>query len=188
MAEPLKVIDIASATIHTVDEGTSVRQAALLMREKGIGAVVVARGGSPFGILTERDVLEKVVAEGLLPDQTLSKEIMTHPLITISAGASLGEASDLMVRERIRRLVVTDEQNVVGFLTQRDILEAYWTCAFCHKRISSEPVGGKDGVPIECPCGARYHGPCAGQVLTCIECSTKLFEIEYPEPEDTMAG
>ena len=175
--------------IFTVDEETSVRDATVVMRQKDVGAVVVTRGGSLFGMLTERDVLRKVVAEGRNPDEAKAKEIMAHPLITIEAGASLGEATDMMVRNNIRRLVVTEQDRIIGIFTQRDILTAYWICAFCRNRISLEASESKkDSEAVECSCGARYHQQCAALVVTCLECSTKLVEIEYPEPEDTLPG
>jgi len=121
-----KVRDVMNRKLISVDVKASVRDAVNRMIEKDIGSVVVTREGKPVGILTERDVLKKVISTRRGPmDPSLIKaeDVMTTPLITIDAEASLGEASMLMVKNNIRRLLVTEDGNIVGIFTNKDLLK-----------------------------------------------------------------
>ena len=99
-----------------VDAAQSVSEAAKLMDEHLASAVLVRDSGLVKGIVTERDILRKVVASKRNPDATTVAEIMSSPLITIDENSSLYEASELMDRENIRRVVVVNAGAIVGIV------------------------------------------------------------------------
>src|SRR3989337_3932821 len=76
-------------TIVSIDSKAKAKDAARLMVEKRIGSLVANREGLPFGIITERDMMEKIVAQGIDPAKVTVAEIMTVPLATVDASASL---------------------------------------------------------------------------------------------------
>jgi len=99
----------------------SVSKAAAIMDEKLIGSVLVEEKGKAIGIMTERDILRKVVAKGKNPDYLTVKEIMNSPLITINADEDITEASRKMCEKRIRRLIVVENGKIVGKVTANSI-------------------------------------------------------------------
>lgn len=119
-----RVEDIANKNIISVDENQSVYDAVTLMVTESIGAIVVTSMRQPVGIITERDLAKKMILKGLDPKSVIAKELMSSPLVTIDASASLGEAAILMQEKRIRRLLVQKGGEVVGIFTQRDLEKA----------------------------------------------------------------
>lgn len=89
-----------------------------------IGAVIVEMGGKPVGIITEKDILNRVIRAGKNPALTYAHEVMSKPLITIEADKTLSEALKLMRDNKIRRLAVTKRGMLVGILTERRIIDA----------------------------------------------------------------
>ena len=94
-----------------------------IMIEENIGAVVVADEGRPIGIVTERDVFERVVRPHWDFETTIVRDVMSKPLITIESKRSIGEALELLLKHKIRRLVVTEDGNLIGLTTERRLLE-----------------------------------------------------------------
>ena len=109
-------------TIVSIDAKAKVKDAARLMVEKGIGSLIANRDGLPFGIVTERDLMEKIAAEGVDPTKMTVSEVMTAPLTTVDAGSSIIDAARRMVEKRVKRLVVTDQEKIVGIVTQTDLV------------------------------------------------------------------
>jgi signal-transduction protein with cAMP-binding, CBS, and nucleotidyltransferase domain len=109
-------------TIVSIDSKAKVKDAARLMVEKGIGSLIANRDGLPFGIVTERDLMEKIAAEGVDPTKMTVSEVMTAPLTTVEAGSSVIDAARRMVEKRVKRLVVTDQDKIVGIVTQTDLV------------------------------------------------------------------
>lgn len=105
-----------------IGEDESVRLAALAMHKVGATEAIVMRGKTPAGIITERDVLYKVVAEGLVPDKVRSREVMSSPLETIDESSNVGEAISKMSKLGLRRLVVTRGGELVGLVTQKAVV------------------------------------------------------------------
>lgn len=104
-----------------MEEAASVHDAIFQMVEHNIGSVVVTSGVQPKGIITERDLMRKVILQGMDVRKALAREIMSAPLITIDADAHIGEAATLMFEKKIRRLLVTKKGAVIGIFTQRDL-------------------------------------------------------------------
>lgn len=89
-----------------------------------IGAVIVADGNKHYGLITERDILEKVVKTSKNPTKTFAKEIMSSPLETIEYNKSLVDVLKIMRDKKIRRLAATQKGKVIGIVTERRILAA----------------------------------------------------------------
>jgi len=109
-------------TIVSIDSKAKVKDAARLMVEKGIGSLIANRDGLPFGIVTERDLMEKIAAEGVDPTKMTVSEVMTAPLTTVDANSNIIDAARRMVEKRVKRLVVTDQDKIVGIVTQTDLV------------------------------------------------------------------
>jgi CBS domain-containing protein len=94
------------------------------MIKKGVSAVVIADGGRPEGIFTERDVLKRVATINIDKQRTPVKEVMTAPLITMPATALIGDALAEMYRRDIRNMPVRgDNQELVGLVSMSDVLQ-----------------------------------------------------------------
>jgi len=111
-------------TIISIDSRAKAREAARLMVDKGIGSLVANRDGLPFGMVTERDMVEKIVATGTDPSKTTVGEIMIAPLVTIDAGAPLIDAARRMVEKQVKRLVVTEHDRIIGIVSQTDLIQS----------------------------------------------------------------
>lgn len=119
------VSDVMEKDVVTIDYNSSVEEAAKLMAKEGIAAVVIVREGTAIGIITERDIVSRVVAEELDPRKVIVRDIMSTPLITIKPDAKLKDAAKMMSEYGIRRLVVVDDnESLVGIITTADIARA----------------------------------------------------------------
>jgi CBS domain-containing protein len=117
------VKDVMSSPVVTLDEGATSNEVANLMDENELGCVIVTnKTGKPVGIITERDLVIRVLAQNLKPDAVKAKEIMTSPLVTIEPEATISEAARRMSRLNIRRLGVIYKGNLVGIVSSKDIL------------------------------------------------------------------
>ena len=96
---------------------------AYMMIKENIGAVIVVEKDRPVGIITEKDILDRVVTPGKDVYKTLAKDVMSMPVITIEASSLLKEALELIKKKKIRRLVVIEEGSIVGLVTERRLLE-----------------------------------------------------------------
>ena len=106
----------------TVDEDSPVREAARMMSEANIGDVLVSRSdGSICGIVTDRDLAIKVVAEGADPNTMTVREVCTHTLESVQSGDPVGKAVSVMREKAIRRLPVIDDGALVGIVTIGDL-------------------------------------------------------------------
>jgi signal-transduction protein with cAMP-binding, CBS, and nucleotidyltransferase domain len=101
----------------------SVAKAAKAMCVEEVGSVIILERSQPIGIVTEEDITCKVVAKDLKPSTVQVKEIMSTPLITVSAEKTVGDAAHMMVKHKVRRLPVIDaKKKVIGIVTVRDLL------------------------------------------------------------------
>lgn len=121
---PSVVADIMSSPVVTIDGGANVRDAALLMTEKRIGSIIITERGRPVGIVTERDMLERIVSFCRDPCESKMKEIMSTPLITVPKEMSVLEAMRKMREQDIGRLLVMDDDAMLGILSEKDIIRA----------------------------------------------------------------
>jgi signal-transduction protein with cAMP-binding, CBS, and nucleotidyltransferase domain len=117
------VEDLADENVIVLDESTCVGVAAREMKNKGVSSLLVGKDNSHVvGIVTEKDILYRVVAENKGPFKATLKEIMSSPLVTIDASATVKNAVTLMRKNAIRRLPVVRKDQVIGILTLRSII------------------------------------------------------------------
>jgi CBS domain-containing protein len=113
-----------SRDVVTCDADESLVAVAAVMRSRNISSVVVKDGGIPTGIVTDRDLRNKVVARGVDPTTLTARDIMNAPLITVDEQEFLFEALYLMSKHAIHRVCVLDaERHLVGIITDSDILK-----------------------------------------------------------------
>jgi len=117
------VKDVMSSPVVTLDEDATSNKVANLIDKNKLGCVIVTnKKGQPVGIITERDLVIRVLAKNLKPDAVKAKEIMTSPLVTIEPDVTVSEAARRMSRLNIRRLGVTYKGNLVGLVSSKDII------------------------------------------------------------------
>ena len=109
--------------IISIDSKAKVKDAALLMVEKKIGSLIVNRNGLPFGMVTERDMTREIVAQALDASKVSVGDIMSVPLVTVEASASIVEAARKMVEKKVKRLAVTRENKITGIVSQTDLVQ-----------------------------------------------------------------
>ena len=116
------VKEIMTEFVQTIPENSSVSEASQIMAKLGMGSIVVTQRGQPVGILTERDIVIKVVSQDLKPSKVLVNEIMSKPIISIEPNEIIVEAALMMSIYKIRRLVVVGRDgNLTGIVTATDI-------------------------------------------------------------------
>jgi CBS domain-containing protein len=119
----LLVKDVMSSPVITITEDAPANKVAELMDEHGLGCIIVtSKEGKPLGIITERDLVARVLAKNAKPDSVKANEVMTSPLITIEPDATISEAARRMSRLNIRRLGVIYKGQLIGVLSSKDIL------------------------------------------------------------------
>jgi signal-transduction protein with cAMP-binding, CBS, and nucleotidyltransferase domain len=121
---PSIVADIMSSPVTTIDGEVSVRDSSQTMIDKQIGSIIVTERDQPRGIVTERDLVERIVAPCRDPNQTKIKEIMSTPLITISKETGILDAMRKMRKKDISRLVVMDDGTLIGLISEKDVIRA----------------------------------------------------------------
>jgi CBS domain-containing protein len=122
MAGIVLVRDVMSKDVKVVRPDTTVKEVVATMNKFNIGSIVVVQSDRPVGIITERDILQRIVEPCLAPETLRAREVMTSPVITINKTASIDEAAKIMARKRIKKLLVMDNEQLVGMLTFTDIV------------------------------------------------------------------
>jgi len=117
------VKDVMSSPAVTTPENTPIDKTAQLMSSDRIGCIVVTnKKGKALGIITERDLVNRVLAKNLKPCKLTAKEVMSTPLITVDPDEKLTETARRMSKLDIRRMGVVYKGNLVGIISSRDIL------------------------------------------------------------------
>ncbi len=109
--------------VVVVNQGTPIKEAVKFMEEKNIGSVIVVGGGKPVGIVTDRDILLRVVNKGLDPEKSSVDDVMTKEIVTLKEGMGLFEALEQVKGKGIRRFPIVDARgNLKGIMTLDDII------------------------------------------------------------------
>ena len=111
--------------VIVIDANKSIKDAAKLMKKHNIGSVIVIEKDRAKGIITERDIVRKVVAEGL-DTSVKCREIMSHPLVVITPDATIEAAAKIMRDSEVKKLpVIEKDGTLVGILTEDDIMRLF---------------------------------------------------------------
>ncbi len=125
VTEPTSTVQgVMSKPLVTIEVNRSAREGAQVMSQKNVGSIVVVSKGEPVGIVTERDMVHRVLAAGLDIEKLRMDEIMSKSLVSIRSKTPIIEAIRLMQRKNVRRLLIKDNSKTVGIVTQRDLLRA----------------------------------------------------------------
>ena len=120
----LTIRDILRKKLESIEEMTSVQEAAKKMKDKNVSSLVVVDvNGKPEGLVTEGDLVRKVCINDVRPSTVTTKEVMSFPLITIKASSSPSAAADIMLKNNVRHLLVIDEGSAhkpIGVITPFD--------------------------------------------------------------------
>lgn len=134
----LRVQDIMIRNVVTVGAKATVSEAIKLMVEHEIGCLVIVQNGDAIGIITERDVLKRVVLEAKNPKAARVSQIMTAPLVAGNPQMNIQEAVGLMTKERIKKLPVTEDGRLVGMITLTDLVRSIAYLEHIFKRMQND--------------------------------------------------
>ncbi len=118
-----KVRDIMQKNVITIESVKKAQDAAIILKEKDISFLVVVKEGKPIGIVSERDIVRKIVADNNDAQTTQLEIIMSKNFKWVEPNASIESAVQKMLNNNIRRLVVLENENLVGVITQTDLTE-----------------------------------------------------------------
>ena len=121
--QSLKVIDFMTSNVISTTPDTTMYEAANEMGVNRIGSLIVTEYRTPVGIITERDLLTKVLAKGKNPKNVAVKDEMSYPLITLTCAATIREAAQAMIKYK-GRLAVYDGGDLVGIVTASDLIRS----------------------------------------------------------------
>ena len=126
MKMDIKVGQCMTVGVFPLPADKSVRDASRLLKKTGVGSIIITQKGKAKGIITERDIVYKVVAEGKDPTKAKLKNIMSRPLKVIKAGDNIETAALALRNNRVKRLPVLDKKGrLVGIITEGDLLRVY---------------------------------------------------------------
>ena len=117
------VKDLCTHDVATIDADASIRDAAAKMADRNVGSlVIINESGTPHGIITDRDIVTTVVAQGMNVDETIVEEVMAHPVVSIRESADMEMALSCMTFGMRRIPVVDEEDRLVGVVSLDDYL------------------------------------------------------------------
>ena len=117
----MQVKDVMVTDVKTIGPAATVQEAAKAMRQFGIGSLIVTEADALKGIITDGDVLRKVVAEGKDGAKTAVREVMTKEIVMVEPEMDVQDAVDVMMEKRIKKLPVVKGSALVGIVTVTDI-------------------------------------------------------------------
>ena len=116
------VKDAMNRRVIVIKPDATVREAARIMTKLRIGSLIVMEDDRIVGIITELDIIWKVVADDLNPNTTLVRDVMSRDVVTIKPDQTLEDAAELMVEKKIKKLPVVEDHRLVGILTATDLI------------------------------------------------------------------
>ncbi len=117
--------DYMASPVLSIASDASTQEAAKLMESKHIGSLLVKEGDTYVGIITETDLTRKILARGLQDKDSKVSDVMTAPLQTIDCHEPIVDANQLMANKRIRHIAVTENDQVVGMLSVKDLIHYF---------------------------------------------------------------
>jgi signal-transduction protein with cAMP-binding, CBS, and nucleotidyltransferase domain len=119
-----EVGEYMSSPVLRIDSVASVQEAAILMEKSHVGSLIVEKHGDDVGILTEKELTQKVLAKGVDPEKLKVSEVMS-PVQSMDRYMPIEEANQYMHKNRIRHLAITDDDKIVGMLSVKDLVAYY---------------------------------------------------------------
>ncbi len=116
-----KVRDIMEKNVITIDYDKTSLDAAQILSEKDISFLVIVKNDEPIGVLTERDLVKKIASEDKQASQVPLSEIMSHKFRWVEPSTEIEDAVQKMLNNNIRRLIVLENEKLVGVITQTDL-------------------------------------------------------------------
>jgi CBS domain-containing protein len=113
--------DVMTSEPRTIDAGQSVAYAAKMMRDEDVGLAPIVEDDKLIGMLTDRDIAVRVVAEGRNPNEVTVGEVASKQVVTIDPQQDLAEALRIMAKHQVRRLPVEEDGRLVGIVAQADV-------------------------------------------------------------------
>jgi len=117
----MKIGDIMTRDVRTIDRNSTVEQAARMMKELNVGSIPVTENGNVIGIITDRDVVLRNVADERTAADTRVEEVMSKTVVTATPDMDVHRAADLMAQNQIRRLPVVENDRMVGIVSIGDL-------------------------------------------------------------------
>jgi CBS domain-containing protein len=124
METRLAVRDVMTRTVVTATPDMSAAEAGKKMVENRVGNVLIVKDGRPVGIVTESDMVAKVISKNVKPSSIKIEQLMSQPLITTKSSDDINDAVLMMAQKKIRRLPVIDDGELVGIITDADVIQA----------------------------------------------------------------
>lgn len=124
MAGVILVRDVMVTDVKTVRLDSSVREVVQKMNKFDVGSIIVVQERRPVGIITERDILRKILEPGLDPLVVKARQIMASPIVTIQEDMSVEEAARTMTKRRIKKLPVVRGGKLIGIVTATDLVKS----------------------------------------------------------------
>ncbi len=115
--------NIISKKVVTFKKEAKLRDIAKKMAEINISCVIIEENKKPIGVLTERDIIKKVISQKKDSEKVLAIDIMSYPVVTVNEEVGIIAIAQLMKKKQIRRVVVTKNERIYGLITQTDIME-----------------------------------------------------------------
>jgi CBS domain-containing protein len=131
MSQKLKKIMVEN--VITVKPNDTIKKAAELMNLHGISSLIVADSGKPVGIITERDMLSRVLNKSMPTTKATVVNIMSKPVITVSSDMRAGDAAKLMIEHNIKKLPIVENGRLVGLVSLTDLLRSEGVIHFLNK-------------------------------------------------------
>lgn len=116
-----KIEQVMTGNVVTLDVSKTALDAAVLMAEKKIGCIVVTKADEPFGIVTERDIIRRAAATGVLLKDIKLADIASQPLVVGRPDMNVEDVTEIMAENKIRRLPIVSQNRVVGIVTASDL-------------------------------------------------------------------
>lgn len=117
-----KVKDVMVRKVRTANSEETILDATEIMNQYEIGCMVITENGKPVGIMTERDILKRVVSERRDPAKTKLYEVMSKPLVTVKPHITITSAARIMIKQKIKKLLVTNDGQLIGILSLTDLI------------------------------------------------------------------
>jgi signal-transduction protein with cAMP-binding, CBS, and nucleotidyltransferase domain len=124
METRLAVRDVMTRTVVTATPDMSAAEAGKKMVENRVGNIIIVKDEGPIGIVTESDMVAKVIAKNVKPGSIKLEQLMSKPLITTTSSDDIHDAVLMMAQKKIRRLPVMDDGALVGIITDADVIQA----------------------------------------------------------------